>query len=425
MTSNHISRSHQHTLVFWGFTLVELLVVIAIIGALIALLLPAVQAAREAARRMQCTNNLKQLGIATQNFHDTYQRFPCSAWEPLVWEPTLYKNRTAKPGWVELINQFVVLTPFFEQQSFYSSLKAQLELCQNKYETGTNTGDNEIPIHRREWVRDASGTQVASPYTISLSALGCPSDNMFNTANNQTGNFPTIGRTNYLANSQGDRCRAWNGRGRGVFGIAPFNGKDESTNIASVSDGTSNTILFSEGCTTLGLYDYTVLSSNANSANWNNKSTDFVPATCLAARAQKGYLDKTIPVTGSLARSINIPWDDTFGGNGRIWSGSEQLYSSFNTILPPNSPTCIMGNQTNSDAFRWVMNSASSYHPGGANGCFTDGSVRFISETINCGNINERLGGTANGNSGTFEGPSTFGVWGASGTINGAEVSTF
>lgn len=83
----------------YGFTLVELLVVIAIIGVLVALLLPAVQAAREAARRMQCTNNLKQLTIALHNYHDTYHRFP----------PSGIDGPTANGVWIRL-------TPFYEQQ---------------------------------------------------------------------------------------------------------------------------------------------------------------------------------------------------------------------------------------------------------------------------------------------------------------------
>jgi len=87
-----------------GFTLVELLVVIAIIGILIALLLPAVQAAREAARRMQCTNNLKQIALALHNYHDARRSFPAVAGDGGV--------NNAIPVWVSI---FVRLLPYIEQ----------------------------------------------------------------------------------------------------------------------------------------------------------------------------------------------------------------------------------------------------------------------------------------------------------------------
>jgi len=100
-----------------GFTLVELLVVIAIIGILIALLLPAVQAAREAARRSQCTNNLKQFGLALHNYHDTYKVFPprkggsgCAA--------------GATTGNCERLSGFIGLLPFIEQKAMYEQIRA-------------------------------------------------------------------------------------------------------------------------------------------------------------------------------------------------------------------------------------------------------------------------------------------------------------
>src|SRR5262245_37386279 len=103
MSSLRVRKSLSRAL---GFTLVELLVVIAIIGVLVALLLPAVQAAREAARRMQCTNNLRQLGLALHNYHDVNQWFPLN-----------YRPVAAGPySWMQAI------LPYIEQQNLYSQL---------------------------------------------------------------------------------------------------------------------------------------------------------------------------------------------------------------------------------------------------------------------------------------------------------------
>src|SRR5438874_1669093 len=98
-----------------GFTLVELLVVIAIIGVLVALLLPAVQAAREAARRTQCSNNLKQLGLAMHNYHDVAGRLPCNI--NRVGGATNDRNQAS---------QLVNLLPYIEQKSLYDQINFSL-----------------------------------------------------------------------------------------------------------------------------------------------------------------------------------------------------------------------------------------------------------------------------------------------------------
>ena len=110
-----------------AFTLVELLVVIAIIGVLVALLLPAVQAAREAARRSQCTNNLKQLGLAVHNFHDTHQRLPNSTHQMLFRDPNRVSDPAVHPRdqWGNGRDRWsyaCVLLPFMEQQAIYDEL---------------------------------------------------------------------------------------------------------------------------------------------------------------------------------------------------------------------------------------------------------------------------------------------------------------
>jgi prepilin-type N-terminal cleavage/methylation domain-containing protein len=188
-----------------GFTLVELLVVIAIIGVLVALLLPAVQAAREAARRMQCTNNLKQLGLAAHNYHDTYLAFP----------PQMMNINTSNDrrwGWG------AVTLPYIEQKALYDSLKPD--------------GGQQIPT-ASTLIGGAPLLRTRVPTHL------CPSDNtgvvlnQFHpsvAASNNADNW--YSKSNYVCNQQIMRYRAG-------FGGACFR-------MAEVTDGTTNVLLLGE-----------------------------------------------------------------------------------------------------------------------------------------------------------------------------------
>jgi prepilin-type N-terminal cleavage/methylation domain-containing protein len=170
-----------------GFTLVELLVVIAIIGILVALLLPAIQAAREAARRSQCVNNLKQFGVAYHNYHDTHKKFPprFSRW---TWEPgTPSDNRPTFPAQVYLL-------PFMEQSALYDQLDSTKSSRQapNVGFAGTlvpgfacpsDSSAREVitgsPKHANEYMSGASATTPIS-YFASSGAWACPAPSGYN-----------------------------------------------------------------------------------------------------------------------------------------------------------------------------------------------------------------------------------------------------
>jgi len=235
-----------------GFTLVELLVVIAIIGILVALLLPAVQAAREAARRTQCNNNLKQLGLAAHNFHDTYNRLP-----PGVAGQVNTAVPASNVGWTgsepdQQLGCIAYLLPYYEQNTVWESFAG----------TGLNG-----TLDTRWTPRLASGTTPWFSNSLAWTAgqtklknMTCPSTNPYGSTGGVSatlllypytfqivywpGQNPTIGRTNYLgcAGGLGNNMPAGSGWDvyEGIFGCRSEN------NLATIVDGTSNTFLFGE-----------------------------------------------------------------------------------------------------------------------------------------------------------------------------------
>jgi len=205
-----------------GFTLVELLVVIAIIGILIALLLPAVQAAREAARRMQCSNNLKQIGLALHNYHDTHKVFPPGAF----WQ---YRAPSAPP--VELKGSILLhLLPFLEQQPLYDMFDFK-----------------QITV---EWQKLPNGAYIQS--TI-VPTYVCASDNHPGVLNDRAiHNYAaSMGPTRVGDNPECSCSLDWNqfalARRTNPEDIAgPFTRRGVSTRMADCTDGLSNTIYFGE-----------------------------------------------------------------------------------------------------------------------------------------------------------------------------------
>ncbi len=349
---------------FLGFTLVELLVVIAIIGILIALLLPAVQAAREAARRSQCTNNLKQLGLANHNYHDVNKTFPFG------------KGGTGCPGGAingtpsnnyGRVSGFIPLLPYIEQRPMYDKVMAGDATGYPGGPVGWNSG----------WV----------PWANAPAAVNCPSDP---TPLGTT----TTGRNNY-AFSRGDsviniRDATAN---RGIYAYMNTYG------FADIRDGSSNTAMMSErvkGYRALGAAGAQEVEAKLGDVCGIGAITT-TPNACLAT-AVGGYV-----ATG---QSVKVMF-------GTCWTDGEVQRTGFNTVLPPNAPNCAADSDPNADSSS-VLIPPSSRHPGGVNLLLSDASVRFISETIDTGNLGAA---PPTGLTGT----SPYGVWGALGSKSGGE----
>jgi prepilin-type N-terminal cleavage/methylation domain-containing protein len=330
-----------------GFTLVELLVVIAIIGILVALLLPAVQAAREAARRMQCTNRLKQLSLACHNYHDVYKTLPPMRTGTMqegggpTGDDNIDANEYSMSG-------FVSLLPFYEQQQIYDYAKAR------------NFGP--VP-----WQTDL-GT-----WTVRIPSLLCPSDEEITTTY-------AFGNNSYkmcLGTVAYNNAGTWGPEPNGCFAlIGNPNDRRTTYRFRDIRDGTSNTLLLSER--RIGsLNQWWDIANVVGGIDPGQTATpqqwwDACWATANEANGKRYNESRQTEVLG-----FHNIW---FARPGQRWCDGRPYFSGFTVHMVPNGPSCT--NITDSD-WSYGVYTASSRHPTIVNGSLADGSVRQFSNNIN------------------------------------------
>jgi prepilin-type N-terminal cleavage/methylation domain-containing protein/prepilin-type processing-associated H-X9-DG protein len=207
-----------------GFTLIELLVVIAIIAILIGLLLPAVQKIREAANRMKCTNNLKQMGLAAHNFHDTVGRLPAGHNIGQTWYSTYQRN--APPG--GMAGSYPADGPFFSW-TFHMAPHMEMDNIYKAFNTKAWPWWQYIPGMPAVGANTSNG--------LKAKIMQCPSDARSNLVCNDGGNLAAL--TSYLGVNGKDQFREDGGQD-GTFFV------NSGVTLAGITDGTSNTIIIGE-----------------------------------------------------------------------------------------------------------------------------------------------------------------------------------
>lgn len=388
-----------------GMTLVEVLIVIAIIGLLMGLLLPAVQSARESARRSVCAGNLKQIGVAFQQHLSAHGHLPflrgisnhggptpcfprsnsaadVAAWRE-AWNVGPGENpcsRASSPrGNEQTISGFVYLVPYLDQMPLWDVINAP----------GTFGGVAHMPFGPP---RDFG---YYPPWQAKLPVFECPTAPQGLAYHGASSTFR--GRRHY-AMSLGDRIANNDGGGlpRGLFGVG------SRVTQAHVLDGMSFTIMAAERANAVDSSDIRGLAAN-NQAGMDNN-----PSLCLATASGGRYLP-----------GVSVQDQRVLGS---LWHNGSAPFGGFNTVLPPNSPTCIFGNWDQGSG----LISASTYHSGGSmNVLMADGAIRTVNETIDVGDItrtdNPNATDAWNKSLKPYTGPSPYGVWGALGTMRGQE----
>jgi prepilin-type N-terminal cleavage/methylation domain-containing protein/prepilin-type processing-associated H-X9-DG protein len=311
-----------------GFTLIELLVVIAIIAVLIALLLPAVQTAREAARRTQCLNNLKQLGLALNNYHTAAGVFPMAT-------TVAYSNPGVQTTWGTWSCQALLLS-YLDNQPAYSACNFNWNCWYDGgYKVNSTVFDSQLKI------------------------FVCPSDG-------KTGVFMN---NNYVA-CMGTATDPWTLNGSGVFSNYRCFG------FQAIIDGSSKTIAFSEA----------LVSDQNHGTKWRSGVATGQKPQGTADNAntnQPGVMADLETCNQLFNAGQGLPG---FEDKGYRWASGAPNVAVFNTIVPPNSSKypwagCRMDCDGCGIEFGQYAN-ATSNHPGGLNIVFCDGSARFIMNSI-------------------------------------------
>jgi len=308
-----------------AFTLVELLVVIAIIGLLIALLLPAVQMAREAARRTQCSNNLKQIGIALHNYHDTLRALPPG------------RLRMMEDGKGRCFSAYAHLLPFLEASTLYQ----QIDFNQNPEDGGNSVALNQT-----------------IPYFL------CPSDSKKKLqGESAVHNYPLSTGTTYPLSRR-------NPGGVPVTGVFYEN---SATRFAEITDGLSQTVCISE-----------TVKSEGGPDVWDgvSKTNGFV----LTQGNDNLFSGPELTDYDGECHGSGLKLQQTRGSR---WLYGAPGHSMYNHMRTPNDRDidCRGGiphsNKTNALWDRLSLNvAARSRHPGGVHALFCDGRVEFVSNTV-------------------------------------------
>jgi len=375
--------------------LVELLVVIAIIGILIALLLPAVQAAREAARRMQCTNHIKQITLACHNYLDAFKALPAGSSQGA--------QRTSDTGWVWSARNWSVhfhLCPYIEQLPPYEFIVNEVPAVRAEY-PNEPWGHHWGWFTRNPWLNSrqisyfrcpSDGGGYSRDGTMPTNYMSSRGDGIYNNGETNGGHNIDLSTSNTFSNSPEHQIA----NGRAAFPQLQWHG------LGAITDGTSNTAAFSEA----------VIQRSTGGRN--------IRGTIAEAAA----ICPDLNPAGSCA--LNLLTDDGKNIKSELrvadfrgaWVTCGVIaHTGFNTVMPPNSPACI-------DERVWGYGSGGGFgiypptsnHTGGVNCSRLDGSVTFVSDTIDTGNLN-----LIQANYGGSSVDSPYGAWGAFGSIAGGE----